>query len=426
MSRKPPPDPDRLWALYHASLLDRGCRPATIGGYQRVLSMWFRHLARQRPPVPWAQATTDHFRAWLDAKPDAWSAKRRRGPQLSDGSRWHYTKTVKQLYAWAFDEDIIPADPLRRLARPRRPDPLPRALDLDDVARLLDHVELGDERVKIAAWLAYGCGLRVGEIAALRVEDVRLRGQRPSLLAHGKGGKDRVVPLAQPVREVLAGWLAGPPRRTSGPLLPSSKRAEGLQAQTITSMLANAMKAAAVPESGHGLRHTYATRLLEAGKGTNLRAVSRLLGHSSTVTTERVYTSSFDLDAYETAALLPDPRTKCPTPADTSGPGSVPQALGTEDPEVAAWTAQLERADPGLLDQIAACAAELEAHADAVAKAMAAAGVLTTRFCSSFAKVHPDPMSMRVDQDREQVVDAIGVMSMWAACDRIARAHPDS
>ena len=409
------------WRAWH---LDQGHRPATIDGYRRVGGMWIAYLDRQSPPVPWWAAGPDQLRGFLDAPPaDRRSARRRRGVGLSPATRCQYDKAVHGLYRWACDEGLIGADPMRRVRRQRQPDPIPRALGLEEVAALLGHVA-GDERAKVAVWLAYGLGMRRSEITLARIEDVRLRG-RPAMLVHGKGGRDRLVPLPEVVREVLAGYLDGRPRQ--GPLLEAWRSTWGdrhvptghaLRPQQVGELISGAMRAVGIDETGHALRHTFATELLAADQGRNLRAVSRLLGHRSVVTTERFYTNSYDGDASAAAALLPDPRTISFASGET-----IPPAL---DPEVAGWTVRLEQVDPGLLDQIRACVAELEGHAPAVEAAMKAAGVLTSRFCASFAKVHPDVFSMQADTDREQVEDAIGVMAMWNLADRIYQAHPDN
>jgi integrase/recombinase XerD len=400
---------------------DQGHRQATIDNYQRIASMWLRHL--DRSGCRWQDAGPGELRGFLDADPeDAASAHRRRRACLSEATRRQYDKALRALTRFAVDEGLVDRDPFRRVRRPREPDPIPRALDLSQVRQVLDHIAALDDRVLVAVWLMYGAGLRRGEVTAARIEDVRLAG-RAKMTVHGKGGKTRVIPLPDPVAEVLAAYLAARPRLRSGPLL-ESYRSTGAQpgvptgrhlhVQTLGQMVSRAMRAAGVDETGHSLRHSFATELLAAGNGTNLRAVSRLLGHSSTAVTERVYTSSFDGDAQATAALLPDPRKTVP----------LAPFLGT--PEVTAWRAKLEQVDPGLCDQIAACAAEFEAHAEVVASAMAAAGVLTTRFCSSFAAIHPDIESLQADVDREQVEDGIGVSAMWEACDQVLRAHPDN
>jgi len=154
-------------------------------------------------------------------------------------------------------------------------------------------------------WLAYGAGLRAGELAGLRTEDVTLGG-RPHLRVLGKGRRERLVPLAPQVAVVLAGWLHGRPQ--AGPLVCSQRDPNRpLQPRTVSALLGDVLKAAGVKASAHQLRHTFATELLAAGGGTNLDAVGRLLGHTDPKTTRR-YTGAYDADAWAAVKLLPDPR----------------------------------------------------------------------------------------------------------------------
>jgi len=179
----------------------------------------------------------------------------------------------------------------------------PRALALGDVAQVLDEVA-GDRRAELLVWLAYGCGLRAAEIAALRIEDCHL-GARPHLRVRGKGRKQRLVPLHPRVAAVLLAALAGRP--SVGPVVESHRdQGRGLSAKTVSHLLGEALRTAGVAATGQQLRHTFATELLAAGEGTNIRAVSRLLGHSQLEVTER-YVGAYDADAWAAVHLLPDP-----------------------------------------------------------------------------------------------------------------------
>jgi integrase len=160
-------------------------------------------------------------------------------------------------------------------------------------------------------WLAFGCGLQVGEIAGASIQDLQLRGRPFLRVVAGKGGRSRTVRLPEVVAEVLAAHLARRP--AAGPLVESRHRpGEPVTAGTVSRWLSDAMRGAGLGDSGHALRHTFATELVAAGKGRNLYAVSKLLGHASTRTTERVYTAGYAGELDEAVALLPDPR------ADTS------------------------------------------------------------------------------------------------------------
>ena len=123
-----------------------------------------------------------------------------------------------------------------------------------------------------------------------------------------------MVPLAAPVVEVLRRHLAGLP--TTGPLVANRRfPGEHLTREAVSRLLSVHLRGAGVGDTGHALRHTFATELLKAGRGANLYAVSKALGHSSTEVTEQVYVSSYLGDLAALAALLPDPRSR---PAQTA------------------------------------------------------------------------------------------------------------
>ena len=118
------------------------------------------------------------------------------------------------------------------------------------------------------------------------------------------------------------------------------------------------MHAQGVRETGHSLRHSFATHLLAAGRGRNLYSVSKALGHASTEVTETTYTSGYLGDFGELAALLPDPRTG--------------QRSRVEPAGLAAMVPVDVR------DQLRAAVAVLERQGPEVARAVATLGRCTT------------------------------------------------
>ena len=128
-------------------------------------------------------------------------------------------------------------------------------------------------------------GLRVSEITGLEVPHIDLAGG--SCFVHGgKGDKDRVVPLPARLLPELRAWIG---ERRLGVLFPSRKWGARLTSRGIQTLIAGLARKAGIPRrvTPHTLRHTFATRLLEAG--ASLREVQELLGHSSVSTTE-IYT----------------------------------------------------------------------------------------------------------------------------------------
>lgn len=173
------------------------------------------------------------------------------------------------------------------LVRPKRERKLPLVLSRDEVWKLIAHVRVAGYRVCLVT--LYTCGLRANEAIQLRVADVD--GSRKTLHIHGKGGKDRYVPLPDGTLELLRQhWCS---HRNPVWLFPSPHRSYGgraLQSETITrKTLANAFHYARA-KSGirkrvhlHTLRHCYATHLLEAG--VEIRLIQEYLGHSNAHTT---------------------------------------------------------------------------------------------------------------------------------------------
>lgn len=180
-----------------------------------------------------------------------------------------------------------------KLLRPPKEKKLPVVLSREEVKQILACVRQPIYQVCLTT--IYGCGLRLSEGRCLRVVDID--SSRMLLHIHGKGSKDRYVPLPQKGLELLrqlwrthrsAQWLfpaltaQGRPRTQSEDCGPIQR--DGLQrAFHVARQRSGVRKAAHV----HTLRHSYATHLLEAG--VNLRVIQNILGHA-TPTTTALYT----------------------------------------------------------------------------------------------------------------------------------------
>jgi len=179
------------------------------------------------------------------------------------------------------------------VARPKGEKKLPVVLSRDEVWRILDQVRTAVYRVCLTT--IYACGLRLMEGARLQVPDVD--GERKLLHIHGKGGKDRYVPLPDGTLTLLREhwrtcrnplWLF--PTGTRSHVAPLNDPAVGhISRASLQSAFARAVKQSGVRKRAHvhTLRHSYATHLLEAG--VNLRLIQEYLGHTSPRTTS-IYT----------------------------------------------------------------------------------------------------------------------------------------
>ena len=162
----------------------------------------------------------------------------------------------------------------------KRPKTLPAVLSPEEVARLIQAARPGRNRVLVQ--VAYGCGLRLGELLALQVGDI----DSARMVIHvrqGKGGKDRLVPLSvRLLEELRAYWRSCRPRSY---LFPGKKPDRSLTNGGVQRLFRSIASRAGLTKrcSMHTLRHSYATHLLEAG--VDLLTLKSLLGHRSLETT---------------------------------------------------------------------------------------------------------------------------------------------
>lgn len=177
---------------------------------------------------------------------------------------------------------------------PKLDKPLPKAPNEAQADALVEEITLQDKdawivaRDHAVALLLYGCGLRISEALNLTVGDVDADQQ--SLRIHGKGGKVRMVPLMNIVKNAIAAYLDQSPwHHTTAATMPLfvGKRGKKLQAAIFTRMLQDMRRRMGLPESltPHALRHAFATHLLS--RGAELRDIQELLGHASLSTTQR-------------------------------------------------------------------------------------------------------------------------------------------
>jgi site-specific recombinase XerD len=164
----------------------------------------------------------------------------------------------------------------------KKPKTVPTVWSRDEVRRLLEAVPAGRGRLMLQ--LAYGCGLRVGEVVRLKVRDID-SGRGVLVIRQAKGRKDRLVPLSPRLLEELrAYWRQARPRDWLFPGPGSSGHASIGHLQRVCQ---RAVRAAGLTKRGgmHTLRHSYATHLLEAG--IDLPTLQKLLGHNQITTTLR-------------------------------------------------------------------------------------------------------------------------------------------
>jgi site-specific recombinase XerD len=194
---------------------------------------------------------------------------------------------VRALLDDAARRGMIEGNPAAGVPQPKRPATLPKAVPAATLNRFLDDLvgtEPVDRRDLAILELLYGAGLRVSELASLRVQDVA---GNDLLTVTGKGRKQRVVPIGGKAREALDAYL--------------SRSRDELRTEAGGDALFVGVRGGPLDERGirrvvrarlgtfpHALRHSFATHLLEGG--ADLRSVQDLLGHSDLATTQ-IYTA---------------------------------------------------------------------------------------------------------------------------------------
>jgi integrase/recombinase XerC len=212
---------------------------------------------------------------------------------------------IRTFYRWAVRGGVVDRDPSALLGRPKAASRLPTVLRASEAAELVEAPDADPRpdarraardplqaaitlRDRAVLELLYGSGLRVGEVSGLTLDRIDLGRER--VLVHGKGDKEREVPLSEFSSAALRAYLRdGRPTMASeaSPALFFNRRKRPMTSRDIRGMVE---KYARRVMSGrrvtpHTLRHSFATHLLEGG--ADIRAVQELLGHASLATTQR-------------------------------------------------------------------------------------------------------------------------------------------
>jgi integrase/recombinase XerD len=204
---------------------------------------------------------------------------------------------MRQFYKFLVADGIRGDDPTADLDTPGLGRSLPKVLSEPEVAALIAAARTwpGNEGVRLICLveLLYATGMRISELVTLPLAAAQ-RDPR-FLVISGKGGRERVVPLSEPSRLALTGYLACregflPDTRPARWLFPSRGRSGHLTRQRSGQLLKElAVKAGLDPArlSPHVLRHAFASHLLD--HGADLRSVQQMLGHADIATTQ-IYT----------------------------------------------------------------------------------------------------------------------------------------
>jgi site-specific recombinase XerD len=230
-----------------------------------------------------------HFTGFLGRSPDTATAEDLRRYQLhlseSGVSRISLNAAITALRFFC-EVTLGRGELMAKMSHVRVPRKLPVVLSPEEVERLLDAAP--GLKYKAALSVAYGAGLRVSEVVALKVEDIDSR-RMVIRVDQGKGRKDRYVMLSPTLLALLRAWWREAKARGKmlphGWLFPGQDPINPLSARQLNRACHAAAEAAGIAKrvSPHSLRHAFATHLLEHKE--DIRVIQVLLGHKKLETT---------------------------------------------------------------------------------------------------------------------------------------------
>lgn len=275
-----------LEAFLEMLAAERGAAQPTLAAYRNDLLDLAGFLYAGAAALEAADAAALH--AYLAAAATARLAPRSLARRIS---------AMRQFYKFLVIDGVRSDDPSAGLDTPRLGRPLPKLLSESEIDGLVAAARAwpGEEGLRLLCVLEllYAAGLRISELLTLPLAAAQ-RDPR-FLLIRGKGGRERVVPLSEPSRAALAGYLAVRERflldsRPSGWLFPSHGRTGHLTRQRCGQLLKELAIGSGIDPhrlSPHVLRHAFASHLLD--HGADLRSVQQMLGHADIATTQ-IYT----------------------------------------------------------------------------------------------------------------------------------------
>jgi integrase/recombinase XerD len=268
------------------SYLQSECHLAgnTVAAYRRDLARFLRWL-QGRPLPQLAIQDLAQYPAWLLEH-----------EHLAPSSVARHVISLKMFFRYLQLEGVLRDNLVELLGSPKLWHRVPQVLSVQMVERLFVAPTAGDpcwRRDRALLELLYATGCRASEVAGMRLADVHL--DRGYCTCHGKGDKQRIVPLGRRAAQRIQEYLATErPALAARCPIPSdwlllSSRGLRLRRERIWELVKKyALRVGAPPEvSPHTLRHSFATHLLAGG--ADLRQVQEMLGHASIATTQ-IYT----------------------------------------------------------------------------------------------------------------------------------------
>lgn len=173
-------------------------------------------------------------------------------------------------------------DLVKTLKLPKIPKSLPKALSKEEIKKMLNSCK--NDKEKLIFLLLYSTGLRVSELANLKLEDINLK-DKFLVVRGGKGKKDRIIPLNDKIIELINSHLKN--RKKNSDYLINNKFGGKISTVYLEKIIREIGKRVGLKVTCHMLRHSFATHMLE--NGADIRVIQEILGHERLSTTQ-IYT----------------------------------------------------------------------------------------------------------------------------------------
>ena len=261
--------------------LERGFSDNTLEAYSKDLDKLLRYLEAEG--IAYREVTTAQLQTFVATLMDLGITSRSIARILAG---------VRTFYKFLYLESEISTDPCELLESPARGSRLPDVLTLSEIDRIIAAIDLTKaegQRDRAIIETLYSCGLRVSELCHLQMSDLFL--DEGFIRVHGKGKKERLVPISQSAIAELRLWFEQRAEVNIRPghedaVFVSFRRGTALSRITVFHIVKTLCQAAGIRStvSPHTFRHSFATHLLEGG--ANLRVIQEMLGHEEIGTTE--------------------------------------------------------------------------------------------------------------------------------------------
>ena len=198
--------------------------------------------------------------------------------------------SIKSFFNFLIKRKIIDYSPILSIKSPKFKSSLPRPLSMNQIRKVIELI-IKSEKKWIAkrnlsiVLLMWGFGLRINEVLNLKFKDIL---DRNEIIVRGKGGKDRVLPIIEEIKNLLLMMLESMPvSLKEEDFIFLGEKGKRLHPTIVQKEIRNIRRLLNLPENTtpHSFRHTFATQLLE--NMVDLRSIQELLGHKSLSSTQK-------------------------------------------------------------------------------------------------------------------------------------------